>query len=112
MFAGIFHQFDVDNSGTIDMNEFCSIVQEPRARALLSKLGIEMMPEDSQELFSLLDFDQSQEIDFNEFMTGILKMRGNAKSVEMAKVMAKCEQIVQYMDTLVAQLGPAHRHLG
>lgn len=112
----IFNEIDVDGSGTVDMSEFSTAIEDERLVAYFNALDLDIT--DVKGLFSLLDRDRTGEIDIEEFVVGCLRLRGGAKSLDLAKLLYESEYMVhnleRLMDTLrrssrrVAQLSDRH----
>merc|ERR1719375_2096720 len=66
----LFEQADADGGGHMALEEFKNLLEQPRARTILSILEID--PQDSEHLFYLLD-DGDGEIYLQEFITGVMR---------------------------------------
>jgi len=82
----IFQQGDQDDSGTVDWSEFVNMVQNPRVRAWLGILELDVT--DMALVFNLLD-DGDGQIEFEEFISGVMKCRGAARGVEVVSLMSE-----------------------
>jgi len=51
-------------------------------------------------LLTLLDRDQNGEVDIEEFITGCLRLKGGAKSLDMAILQYQVEWVVNSVETL------------
>lgn len=80
----IFRAVDSDGSGTITWEEFEEHVQNEKVRAYFRKLGLEL--HDPHQLFTLLDFDGDGEMCCEEFVEGFTQLKGQAKSLDLARV--------------------------
>lgn len=81
----IFAKADQDGSGTISLVEFEVWLESREVRAYLHALGIEI--DKAKDLFELLDLDMSGEITVEEFTFGCLRLKGGAKSIDLASLM-------------------------
>jgi len=82
----VFRDLDSDGSGTITLAEFQENLDRDEMKAYLDSLGLSSS--DALVLFSLLDADGTQTIDIEEFMMGCLRLRGTAKSIDLASLMS------------------------
>mmetsp|Transcript_4762 Transcript_4762/g.8624 ORF Transcript_4762/g.8624 Transcript_4762/m.8624 type:complete len:446 (-) Transcript_4762:100-1437(-) len=79
----LFRDLDSTDAGWITINELERNLSEPRVEAFFSSLELE--PSDAWALFKLLDIDQSAVVDIEEFVIGCLRLRGQAKAIDLAK---------------------------
>merc|ERR1719386_577592 len=68
----------------ITFKELEQVLTDERTVAFLATLELEAS--DAWELFKLLDSDDSQTIDIDEFVTGCMRLKGNAKAIDIAKI--------------------------
>jgi len=78
----IFKQLDEDGDGEISLNELQAHLESPDIGAYFSKLGVDV--NEVEKLFMLLDEDGSGDIDREEFIFGCLRLKGEAKSLDLA----------------------------
>jgi len=81
----LFRELDVDGSGTIEWEELANNLNDPRVQAYFTELQLDSMQ--AEGLFALLDQDDSGAVPIEEFMMGCLKLKGGAKTVDIAMVM-------------------------
>jgi len=72
---------DLDKNGTISWDEFKSKLDTPAMKNLFK--AIDLDTEEARDLFRLIDIDGSGEISPEELTHGCLKLRGNAKAIDM-----------------------------
>jgi len=89
----LFEAADVDRSGTITVEEFEQHLQEGGVRAHLSAIGIEVG--EAKGLFKLLDLDKSGEVTIEEFVYGCMRLKGGAKSIDLANLMYENKRMAQ-----------------
>jgi hypothetical protein len=80
----IFCELDEDDSGVINFDELQTHLNNPEIGAYFSKLGVDCS--EVEKLFHLLDEDGNKSIDKEEFMYGCLRLRGAAKSLDVALI--------------------------
>jgi hypothetical protein len=78
----MFTELDKDASGEIDLNELERHMQEPKMDSLLKGFGVDVKHVSS--FFKLLDVDKSGSIDMLEFMRGLERLKGEAKTLDIA----------------------------
>merc|ERR1712039_980462 len=77
----VFHEIDVDCSGSICLDEMEQFLEDPHLRMYLESMDI--MPDDARTLFRLLDKDESGHVSIDEFCHGCLRLKGDAKSFDI-----------------------------
>merc|ERR1712113_352931 len=112
MLLDLLEEIDVDSKGVITREELQEAFKLERVQHYFSVLDIDIA--DSNYLFDMLDLDGSNEVDMEEFVTGCLRLKGNAKSIdihtlmfEIKQVLAKCETMMEKNDVFVQQHGQA-----
>merc|ERR1712050_47775 len=108
MLMDLLQEIDTEGSGVISRQELEEAFKSDKVRYSFSVLDIDI--HDPNYLFDMLDGDGSGEVDMEEFVTGCLRLKGNAKSIdihtlmfEIKQVMVKCENMVEHSNTVGAQ---------
>jgi len=91
--AAIFNQLDEDGDGMINLLELTAHLDTPSVGAYFSKLGVDV--NEVEKLFTLLDEDGSGCIDSEEFMFGCLRLKGEAKSLDLAILQREVDSLKQ-----------------
>lgn len=86
----VFDIQDDDGSGHLTLHEFTSHLEDPRMRHTFHALDLDI--EEAQNLFELLDMDGSGTVTYDEFVTGCLRLRGGAKSIDVATLLYECRK--------------------
>merc|ERR1712100_160146 len=102
----IFEEADADNSGTLSLDEFTAHLQDHRVRALLESLQLESH---AREIFFLLDVDGTNEIDIEEFVAGCLRLRGEARALDISLLGFKTEQLIKSTAMLTKKIARGMR---
>eukprot|EP00443_Scrippsiella_acuminata_P125488 CAMPEP_0115766084 /NCGR_PEP_ID=MMETSP0272-20121206/102945_1 /TAXON_ID=71861 /ORGANISM="Scrippsiella trochoidea, Strain CCMP3099" /LENGTH=668 /DNA_ID=CAMNT_0003211995 /DNA_START=45 /DNA_END=2050 /DNA_ORIENTATION=- len=93
---------DSDGSGRITWKEFTDALTDPKVSECLK--AIEIDSTEAKGLFALLDTDGSGDVDGEEFVAGCLRLRGQAKAIDLATLMYFNKRVstwwVQRMDEL------------
>lgn len=77
----IFESADVDDSGSLTLEEVQDALNKPE---IYNKLKMIDFPvDDPKQIFLLLDFDDTGELTIEEFITGCVRMKGQAKSKDL-----------------------------
>lgn len=82
---GIFEEVDTEGSGCISWDQFREFIQNEQVQAYFQTQQLDTS--DARELFNLLDMDQDGEVCIEEFIMGCKKLRGQAKSVDVASLL-------------------------
>lgn len=77
----IFSRSDSDNSGSMTQSELERLMEQADFKQQLECLGIH--PTEAHGLFKLLDDDGSGLVSIEEFLSGCIRLKGTAKSVDM-----------------------------
>jgi len=80
--ATVFQDMDVNNDGEVTYDEFCQQLYCPRLQAFVASLGMEIT--DAKKFFEVLSEKGTRSIDIATFVGGCIKLRGPAKSIDLA----------------------------
>merc|ERR1711871_1460342 len=100
-----FEQSDEDGSGTLSVEEVQAAMNDPEAMKSLKLIDLPL--EDPHEIFSLLDVDQSGELSIDEFISGCMRIKGNAKSKDLLAVQVAVDTLGSKFADLSASLETA-----
>jgi len=81
----LFKEVDADKSGTVSWEELKNNIGDDSVKAYFSLLQIEV--EEAEGLFHLLDVDESGEVAIEEFIMGCMRLKGAAKSIDLATLL-------------------------
>lgn len=84
-FLHLFHMLDQDDTGLITLVELEERMEDVDVKTYFEAL--ELSIDDVWTFFRLLDGDDGQEIDVEEFIYGCMRLRGEAKALDLAKLM-------------------------
>jgi len=90
---GIFEEVDADNSGQITWEEFRQFMENPQVQAYFATQQLDTS--DAPQLFALLDTDGKGSIGMEEFIMGCQKLRGQARSSDVAALLQENKRISQ-----------------
>ncbi|CAE7399939.1 CACNA1G, partial [Symbiodinium sp. CCMP2456] len=77
-------------------------LEEPSNLKYFGSLGINAS--EARGLFGLLDADESGSVSLQEFMQGCLRLRGQAKAIDMATLMYQNKRIVFWLQDRLERL--------
>eukprot|EP00929_Paragymnodinium_shiwhaense_P072389 TRINITY_DN36746_c0_g1_i2.p1 TRINITY_DN36746_c0_g1~~TRINITY_DN36746_c0_g1_i2.p1 ORF type:complete len:810 (+),score=193.99 TRINITY_DN36746_c0_g1_i2:68-2497(+) len=108
----LFKEIDTDESKVISVPELAAFMEEEMSFAFFEFLELEV--DDASEIIELMDLidaDQSGSVDIDEFVAGLLKLRGSASALELAKVKVMVKEQVNALERLYNQNESTARRL-
>mmetsp|Transcript_112746 Transcript_112746/g.177393 ORF Transcript_112746/g.177393 Transcript_112746/m.177393 type:complete len:322 (+) Transcript_112746:1-966(+) len=100
----LFMQADNSGDGELDRDEFEKIMTHPEVRSYLQSLELDIHEEAG--LFQLID-DGDEKITYPEFITGVMRLKGQARAVDMVSVMRDLSKLRRQMDMIAEAVAPA-----
>eukprot|EP00928_Gymnodinium_smaydae_P020699 TRINITY_DN18009_c1_g2_i1.p1 TRINITY_DN18009_c1_g2~~TRINITY_DN18009_c1_g2_i1.p1 ORF type:complete len:635 (+),score=101.23 TRINITY_DN18009_c1_g2_i1:30-1934(+) len=94
----VFDELDTNGSGTLSLGEFEQQMDDEHILSFLSTLAIDV--KQVRTLLMLLDRNQDGEVDIEEFINGCLRLKGEAKSLDMAILQFQVEWLVHNTSSL------------
>jgi len=94
----VFMDLDQDASGTIAVREFEQVVKCDKMAAYFNAPGLEIT--DVKSLFALMDRDRTGAIDIEEFLVGCLRLKGQARSFDLAKLALQTEFMMETLENI------------
>jgi len=98
----VFDAADEDGSGLMTAMEMESFMNNERIKAHMRALDIDF--NQATGLFRLLDADNSGHVEAEEFIMGCMRLKGPAKSVDVASLMYETKKMVRYIRAAVQEL--------
>jgi len=93
----LFMQMDVDDSGTVTLEEIEQYFQEdPRVYSYMCALGLDS--DDLGRLFSLLDDRDCGELSVDAFLNGCLRLKGQARSIDVHYLIMQVKRSGEHME--------------
>mmetsp|Transcript_33716 Transcript_33716/g.104722 ORF Transcript_33716/g.104722 Transcript_33716/m.104722 type:complete len:201 (-) Transcript_33716:37-639(-) len=86
----VFQEVDEDQSGSLTYEELEDMMSDERVQMFLKHLKIDAT--DTKKLFQVLDVDGSREIELEEFVSGIMRVKGEATSLDILQLRKKVER--------------------
>jgi voltage-gated sodium channel len=78
----LFEKADPHQTGVITWSEFERQLEKPELQQYFKGLGVDAVS--ARSLFRILDLDNSGAIDADELLTGTLRLRGDARAIDLA----------------------------
>merc|ERR1712130_77288 len=94
---------DLAHDGNITATEFMTVMQQPEAKAYLSSLEVSCT--DIASLFHLLD-DGTGSVSYSEFISGIVRLKGQARSQDLLLVLHELKALKQDFQAARLRLKP------
>merc|ERR1712187_521590 len=94
----LFSEADSDNSGTLTVQELDKQLDDPKVRAQLAALGMEL--HEARGLFGLLDVSGQGTVSIEELVVGFMRLKGGAKSIDLATLMTENKRTNQQVQNL------------
>jgi len=98
----VFEELDTNASGTLTLEEFERQMEDENVLTFLSTLELDI--DQVRTLLTLLDRDQNGEVDIDEFITGCIRLKGGAKSLDMAILQYQVEWMLYNVASLHSSL--------
>jgi len=95
----LFKEVDEDKSGLITWDELESNLGNERVKGYFSLLGLNA--EEAEGLFKLLDIDDSGTVGAEEFIMGCMRLKGTAKSIDLATMLYENKQMHSIIKTFM-----------
>jgi len=94
-FKNLFSELDAEDTGIITRDEFEEHINDDRVQAYFGTLGLEA--QDAIRLFETLDMSDADEvgIDIEDFVDGCLRLKGTAKSCDLARLLYENKTIMR-----------------
>jgi Ca2+-binding EF-hand superfamily protein len=101
--TSMFEELDYDNTQGISFEELATHLRDPRIGAYFSRLGVDV--ENAHKLFKLLDMDQDGSINASELSYGCLRLRGDAKNLDIEDVRRILKTMYVSLENQISCLG-------
>eukprot|EP00931_Biecheleriopsis_adriatica_P055236 TRINITY_DN32600_c0_g1_i2.p1 TRINITY_DN32600_c0_g1~~TRINITY_DN32600_c0_g1_i2.p1 ORF type:complete len:571 (-),score=87.85 TRINITY_DN32600_c0_g1_i2:331-1992(-) len=98
-----FMKLDNDGSGIVTFKELQDATENPEMIACFESIGLGIG--EAWELFKLMDADGSNTVDIEEFVTGCMKLKGAASSVDTAFVRQDLQKLLHILEGIAVQQG-------
>merc|ERR1711865_678167 len=103
-----FREMDTDASGHITWEEFKESLQHKKVVGYLEHLGLEV--DNARYVFQLLDTHGTGEVHSESFVDGCMRLRGTAKSIDVAIVLFESRKTQLALQELSAKVGRQSKH--
>lgn len=106
---GLFTQVDCDRSGSLTLEEFEDRLQDSSLQAYFA--AMDLTTDEAWTLFKLLDTSETFTIDLDEFVSGCLKLRGAARSIDVHMLMYENKWTMNKLTGLAKSFEEMRDHL-
>lgn len=100
--GNIFNELDVNGEKEITIEEVHGALKDGRLLAYLNALELDFT--DVATLFTLLDRNQNGTIDLGEFLRGCMRLKGEARAFDIAKLQYQSEWLMHNMNLVMQEL--------
>jgi len=94
----LFNEMDKDGDGNVNFEKFRTFFEDKRVASYFQALGLD--PRDTDRLFCLIDDDDSGTISIEEFLDGCLRLKGQARSIDVHNVIHDMRRLFLKVDRL------------
>lgn len=94
-----FQEADVDKSGTLSWEEFKAHLEKPEVKAYFAIMDLDVSQ--AHYLFALLDEDHNNSISIDEFLEGCLRLKGQARSIDIHVLLAGVRKLSERLDAYI-----------
>eukprot|EP00746_Dinoflagellata_sp_MGD_P018472 gnl/MRDRNA2_/MRDRNA2_142840_c0_seq1.p1 gnl/MRDRNA2_/MRDRNA2_142840_c0~~gnl/MRDRNA2_/MRDRNA2_142840_c0_seq1.p1 ORF type:complete len:683 (-),score=135.04 gnl/MRDRNA2_/MRDRNA2_142840_c0_seq1:11-1945(-) len=89
----LFKEADTDKSGTLTWEKLEAHLEDDRVKAFFRSLELDIS--EARGLFMLLDLNDNGVVNADEFVTGCLRLKGSAKSIDVATLLYENKRMCQ-----------------
>lgn len=97
----VFTALDIEGRGVLNFDQFARIATHKDVKTWLA--SFELAVHDVEGLFHLLD-DGDGEITYDEFIEGILRLKGQARSLDVVAISRACDKIDEKVNEINSKL--------
>lgn len=105
----LFSLEDDNSDGRLTWSEFEGHLEQKQMRRTFQALDLDVR--EAENLFTLLDMDGSGWVSYDEFVTGCLRLRGTAKSIDVGTLMYECRRTKLWVQAIHEHLVKIGEHL-
>jgi len=98
----LFKLIGSQEESNLSFEQFDACMRDERVVAYFSIMGLDHS--DAWDLFKLLDTDSSGEVNLDEFVRGFMRLRGTAKSIDIAKLAYENKQMRDKLSSFMSRV--------
>jgi len=91
--ADLLQEIDIDRSGYISREEWDLALANDKIIATMD--GLQIDARQTEHLFAMLDHNSDQIVEIEEFVTGMTRLKGTAKAIDLHLLMSKVADLHQ-----------------
>jgi len=95
----LFKDIDGEEQGILTYAEFENRLKDESVRTYFSLLELDIS--DAWTLFKLIDINDAYEVSIEDFVTGCLRLKGSAKSIDIATIMYQNQKIITRLNDMM-----------
>lgn len=92
----VFLEMDDDESGSINYDEMLGVLGNEGVKQCFTSMGLN--PWEVEKLFKMIDEDNTGEIQIDDFLGGCLRLRGEARSIDVHAVLREAKKLERRFD--------------
>eukprot|EP00928_Gymnodinium_smaydae_P071305 TRINITY_DN5492_c0_g1_i2.p1 TRINITY_DN5492_c0_g1~~TRINITY_DN5492_c0_g1_i2.p1 ORF type:complete len:261 (+),score=28.67 TRINITY_DN5492_c0_g1_i2:1183-1965(+) len=93
----LFNAVDCEHRGYISFDQFRVVMSDPHVKTWLASM--ELSTDDVDKLYGLLD-DGDQRLEADELIKGVARLKGTARSIDLAILMQDMQRLLHYTERL------------
>mmetsp|Transcript_27340 Transcript_27340/g.51623 ORF Transcript_27340/g.51623 Transcript_27340/m.51623 type:complete len:196 (-) Transcript_27340:45-632(-) len=95
------------DSGCLSVKQFSDkLAEDVRLRAWMQKIGVQVESHSVSGLFQILDLDGDGQLDFDEFAIALQQVHGQARSIDVAKILHDTKLLRRLLLLLIEKVSP------
>lgn len=106
--ADLLQEIDIDRSGYISREEWDLALANDKIIATMD--GLQIDARQTEHLFAMLDHNSDQIVEIEEFVTGMTRLKGTAKAIDLHLLMSKVADLHQIVRALCSHRVPEEIH--
>merc|ERR1712217_156776 len=96
------HTGSLEADGQLSLQEFETIVRDPQVKHWLSSMDLDTS--DARNLFAMIDVDKSNHLSFHELVTGVSRLKGAARSIDLLSLVRDHQALCNSVASLKANI--------
>jgi voltage-gated sodium channel len=94
----LFEEADISGDGLVSRGEFNEILARNEVRIWLSAMDFDIMDQEADIVFALLDTDKDGSVSIGELIAGMTKLKGAARKVDLRNIQTEVTSLASRLD--------------